>query len=52
MGIKKFQLFSLGKKIDKADQVRLYLPANMAYRRCSYDFDSSPVVKITWNILK
>ena len=33
--------------IYKARLIHPYLPANMAYRWYSYDFDSRPVVKIS-----
>ena len=35
------------QKLDKGGKVCPYLPANMAYRRCSYDFNSIPTVEIS-----
>ena len=51
MDINKIQLFLLAKKKGKFHLFRPYLPANMVDWRWSFEFNSSPIVNISQNLV-
>ena len=51
MDIKKIQFFFACQNNGKVHLVYPYLPTNMADRRWSFEFNSSPIVKISQNLV-
>ena len=51
MDIKRFQFFFACQKNGKVHLVCPYLPANMADRRWSFEFNSSPILKISQDLV-